>query len=194
MSLSASPLTVGYGLSRESLSAFPPSGNGLTAGSLWYENLNTLDPTDLTLATDPTSFEANLGIWSVFAIVGAQNTGDAILQGYDASIRWAGDVGGTAIVKTGQAITQTTQKVGLWWDAALDGIGDTLDSIIPENLPDNTLSAAVFGVELSKSASVGGQQPSQVADGSGQLRQTSQTLPAATQPAYAWVTLQVPAD
>ena len=60
---------VGYGKSYESAPlAFPPSGTGLSAGSVWVEYLGTSDPLDLVQDTNPVPFESNLAILTALMI------------------------------------------------------------------------------------------------------------------------------
>jgi hypothetical protein len=175
---------VGYRLSLESAGDFPPTGIGMSAGSLWYENLGTTgDILDMTLATDPLDYECSLGILSTFVIVGSQDgldaIGQSVLNGYEAGIEWAGEIGGTAIYKTDQVVTETTEKVGLWWDAQMDKAANVLDSIDPELLITGPLTKPVFRLKLRTVPLP--PSPGLLAASGGQ-------------PAYAWVTVTVPAN
>lgn len=191
---------LGFGISMESGHAFPPGGTGTGVGAEWYENLNTGDAFDITQS------RSSLGLAGILVtpvdmpfIVGAgklnvvrsaaQNlydisvvpldaTGQAVLNSYEATIHWVGDLGGTAIYKTGQVVTSVTQKLGLWWDARLDRLADVLNNVEADNLLVGPMSAGVLRVKLKK-------QPVPAQGGlaaSGGL------------PAYAWFTVQVPED
>jgi hypothetical protein len=190
----AAPPPVGFGSSLENAGAFPPGGYGLTNGSLWLENLGTPDILDLTLDPNPLWNQATLTLAAAFAVPTAASLvqpldalGQGVLNGYESSILWAGDIGGTAIVKTGQVITQTKEKVGLWWDAAMDKASNILDSINPDALLAGAMSKGVFGLLLQTQQFA--PAPNGLASGTTFL---AAAAPDPAQPPYAWVTVTVP--
>ena len=70
----------------------------------------------------------------------------------------------------------------MWWDAASDAAADVLNSVNPESLLANPLAAPVFKIRLQTQAA-----PAPFAANAGPAS-------LAGRPAYAWVTVQVPAD
>ena len=192
---------VGFAKSYEGGSAFPPSGAGLSAGSAWYEYLDTSDPLDLLRDNNPGLFECNLTILSALTVLPAATgvatvgndyiytpldaTGRAVLNGYEAGIEWAGDIGGTVIYKSGQVITETKEKVGNWWDAALDAASDALNSIEPDMLLAGPVAAPVMSMTLETQATA-----------PAMLQRAARNGLAASpgQPAHAWMTVNVPAN
>ena len=109
---------MGFGKSYEGGSAFPPSGTGLSAGSLWYEYLATSDALDLRQDNNPGAFECNLTILSALTVLPAaivvgtvekkyiyqplDAVGREVMGQYETGIQWAGNLGGTVIYKTGK--------------------------------------------------------------------------------------------
>ncbi len=198
---SSAPPAVGYGRSLESagIGFFPPTGAGLANGSLWFENLSTTgDILDLTrnrgdlgvlgvlvgTGDMPIFIAATVPLATTAAQVGnnlfykpLDSLGRSVLDGYDSSIEWAGDIGGTVIYKTGVVITETKEKVGLWWDAAMDKASNVLNSINPETQLAGPLTRGVFGLRLQT------QPPAPAQNG---------LAASGRQPAYAWVTVTVP--
>ena len=188
----AAPPAVGFGSSLENAGIFPPGGNGLTNGSLWIEDLSTPDILDLRLDANPVWNEATLTLAAAFAVPTAHSVGalgQSVLNGYEASILWAGDIGGTAIVKTGQVITVTTEKIGHWWDAAWDKAANIIDSINPDAVIHAPLTKGGYRILLQT------QPPSLAASAiaSGDTAAAA-AAPTAGQAPYAWVTVNVPAN
>ena len=119
---SGTPPPVGFGSAFESGATFPPTGTGRTAGNLWYENLATSDPFDLNLDPNPGAYEATIGILSAYTVQGAATAGNAliyqpldavgrsVLNGYGTGLKWAGNVGGTVIYKTGGSLPKRPRK------------------------------------------------------------------------------------
>ena len=182
--------SIGFGSSLESGAAFPPTGTGTGANSLWWENIDTADAFDINL-TQPdlgglldAAFTGSRPILFAFPVVAGNPAviGQTVLSGYEATILWAGNIGGTVIYKTGQVTTETVEKVGLWWDASLDAATDVLNSVNPESLLANPLTAAVFRIRLRTQA-----VPSPLAAGKGPANLVGQ-------PAYAWLTVNVPSE
>lgn len=151
--ISGVPPAVGYARSYEKALVFPPFGTGLTAGSLWYENLSTNDPLDLVLQPNPQPFEANAAIAPAMMIQTAPSAvyaaGNATLGGYMSAIRWAGDKGGAVIYKTQQVGVTVKQKVGNFWDALSDGAANALNSVSADSQLAGSFIAPVFSISLS---------------------------------------------
>ena len=188
-----SPPPVGYGSSLEGIGTFPPGGYGFTNGSFWLENLSTSDPLDLTFDPNPVWQQASITLAAAFGVVSIVRPLDAVgrsvLDGYQSTILWAGDIGGTVIVKTGQVITQTKEGLGLLWDAAWDKAANIFDSINPDNVQNAPLSKAGYRILLQT-------QPPAIAASALAPGDTvgAATAPTAAQPPYAWVTINVPAN
>ncbi len=174
---------IGFISSMESGSMFPPSGQGKTPGSLWWENTDSPDPNDLSLyppnfsGVFPIAFDGN------FPIALGLSVHLGSLGGL--GIHWAEVQAGTVISTTGNVIGQTLQKVGLWWDVASDAAVDVLNSVNPDQQIAGPLAAPVFGIQLQTRLA---SRPN-----SGR---NSALAAAGTpgQPAAAWVTVKVPAD
>ena len=187
--------SIGFGSSWESGGTFPPTGTGNSANSLWWENIDTPDAFDISL-TQPdlgglvdAAFTGSFPILFALGVVpgnvltqNVSQVGQSVLSGYEKIILWEGNIGGTVIYKTGQVVTETTEKVGLWWDASLDAVSDVLNSVNPESLLANPLAASVFKIRLQTQAA-----PAPLAGNKGPAS-------LAGQPAYAWVTVAVPAE
>lgn len=149
----AAPM-IGFNRSYErSLAAFPPTGDGLTLGSVWTEDLDTADPLDLK--RDPL-IELNLKLPKSLAVlagspIGAATVGtlgivgEGVLDAYETSIDWAGELGGTVIYTTGQVVASVSEKIGNWWDAAWDAA----TSINPESLFTGSIAAPTTRLLLS---------------------------------------------
>ena len=191
---------VGYGKSYESALTFPPTGTGLSAGSVWNEYLATSDPLDLQQDSNPIPFGSNVTILTALMVQPAAGiatvgnnlisqpldaVGREVLSGYEAGIQWAGEMGGTVIYKTPQVYAATKEKVGNWWDAAQDAASNVLNSINPDALLAGAVTAPVFSIMLSTQAAQGAQQSNIAGLGA--------SLAVGT-PAYAWLTVNVPAN
>ena len=194
-----------FGSSFEAGGALPPSAASMAAGSDWYEHLATGDPFDLTrnpsdlnpvgLVVANTDFPILLGLTLLPGIEAVaqdaynvtflplDETGKAVLRGYDAGIKWAGDIGGTVIYKTGQVVTATKEKVGIWWDATKDAGSNFLNSIDPSALITGPVAAPVISIVLSNQSVAPAPSAIGVA-----------AAPPVNQPAYAWLTVNVPAN
>ena len=193
---------VGFGQSYEGGSAFPPSGTGLSVGSLWYEYLATSDLLDLRQDNNPGAFECNLTILSALTVLPAaivvgtvekkyiyqplDAVGREVMGQYETGVQWAGNLGGTVIYKTGMVLSETKEKLGNWWDAALDAASDTLNSIEPDSQLAGPVAAPVFSLTLEAQAAPqfarrGGFEP----QGGG---------PASGQAPLAWMTVIVPTN
>ena len=204
---SVTSAAIGFSSSLETGAGFPPSGSGKTPGSEWYEQISTPDLFDLT--RNPLDLGvAGLVIGSVdfpifqtgalLSLRGAATVGNeviykpldalgrAVLEGSEMTVKFAGNVGGTVIYKTGQVVSATRQKVGLWWDATYDEVQDFTSSLDPRSLITGPLGASVWSVGLKKQAS----SPPLVGAGKGGVAGVAAT----SQPAYAWVSVAVPAD
>lgn len=196
-----------FGSSYEAGGILPPSGAGMTAGNDWYEHLATADAFDLTrnpldlnpvgLVVANADFPILLGLTVLprveavaqasynVTVLPADETGKYVLRNYEAGIQWAGDLGGTVIYKTGQVITETKEKVGIWWDAAQDAAANVLNSIDPSTQLVGPVAAPVFSIKLSTQAAPLVGLPKDLAGTPASL---------AGQPAYAWLTVNVPAN
>ena len=109
-------------------------------------------------------------------------TGRAIMDGYLTGITVAGEIGGTAIYKTGVVITETKEKVGNMIDATQDYVANTTVSLDPDSLQLGPVTIPFMRIRLLTQAAP------QFAG--------KRNMPAAAvgQPAYAWMTVHVPAD
>jgi len=199
---SAAP--IGFGSSLESGAAFPPSGTGTAAGSLWWENIDTTDAFDISLTRPDlgglvdVAFTGDFPILFGLTVVAGSQAGNglvtqpldalgrSVLSGYEMGIQFAGNVGGTVIYKTGEVISETSEKVGLWWDAARDQAADVLNSLNPETLITGPLAAPVFKIRLRTQAA-----PQPLAQNA---KISGPAASSAGQPSYAWVSVNVPAD
>ena len=208
---------VGFARSFEKALIFPPTGVGMSAGNLWLENTATADPLDLTLDVNPIVGEASARLAAAYAIqygkrvkegagivvgevaqagaaaaIGLANTandyvikpadatGRAVMAGYMTGITVAGEIGGTAIHKTGVVIAETKEKVGNMIDATQDYVANTTVSLDPDSLQLGPVTIPFMRIRLFTQAAP------LVAGKGGAL--------AAGQPAYAWMTVHVPAD
>jgi hypothetical protein len=207
----ASGVQPGFKSAFEAGSSLPPTGTGLSVGNDWYENLATSNAFDLTRnLSDVTPVglpvanvdapillallentavlpkvetAAQLGYDSTFGLLDA--TGRYVMSGYESGIEWAGGVGGTVIYKTGQVYSSVKEKIGHWWDASLDAAADVPNSIDPESQLAGEIVAPVFSITLQTQTA-----PQTAALGSAGRG----TSVLAGQPAYAWVSLKVPAN
>ncbi len=169
---------VGFGSSLEAAGLFPPSGSGQSGGSLWYENLSTADALDLTLATNPEPYEATIGLYSAIGMLGP---GWILDLGYKTGIQWAHDAAEVVGQKTGQVIAGSSEKIGLWWDAAMDQVGNVRDSVNFDAALPLPLSTATYGWRLFS------QQAPQAAAARG-------LAAAGGSPPQVWITVKVPPD
>ena len=180
---------LGFKQSREGGGILPSSAAGLGKASLWYENLDTPHPLDLVREPAPTALEANLFILGAYSIRAGATIGDPILAtadavsnkvlgGYAAGLKWAGDIGGTIIIKGQQAYTTVSEKLGNGWDAFTDKGGQVLDRLNPQRLFDK-VSSPTFQIHIG-----GGSAPSAF--------RNARNGPATTTEPAAWVTLTIP--
>ena len=189
------PPAVGFALSAASGATFPPTGVGVMPGTWWYENIDTPDAFDLSQTIPDlggivdSSFTGDIPAVFALTLAAAPATGNSLLNRYEAGIQWAGNIGGNVIYTTGNVIADTTQKVGLWWDAAQDQAADILNSVDPSSLLTGPLGAPVFQIRLSTGSA---QQP-QMAKTLSLLEAAPMSGGTSSEPA-AWFTIQVPAD
>ena len=211
--------SVGFARSFERALFSPPSGTGLTNGSLWFEDTATADPLDLFLYPNPPSGYASAVIAASYTVqVGRQikekvvtGTGIAIqageaaaialgnglndyvvkpldavgqhvLDGYVASIETVGEIGGTVIFKTGQVITETKEKAGELKDATMEFTASAINHVVPDSVTIGPVTIPFLRIRLTT------QTPPAPSGGNG-LAANPQT-----QPAYAWMTVHVPAN
>ena len=197
-----------FGSSFEGGGTFPPNGAGMAAGNDWYEHLATSDPFDLTrnpldlnpvgLVVANADFPILLGLTVLpraeavaqasynVTVLPLDETGKYVLRNYETGIQWAGNVGGTVIYKTGQVITATTEKAGIWWDAAYDFVANVPNNIDPGVTVSRSVAEPVPSIKLSTQPVPPGALPQSIAEGA--------AAPAVGQPAYAWLTVNVPAN
>lgn len=178
--------TIGFDSSLESGNIFPPVGVGRQPDSLWFENVATLDPLDLSYA--PSSSPINT--INNFVLKPAERAGNAILNGYGSTIKFVGNIGGNVIYKTGDVVSSATEKVGFMWDAASDKAADVLNSISPDNANTDKLTEAVMRLQLRTFAN----QPINGASLRGIRTQSLNSNSTANEPAHAWFTVNVPED
>jgi hypothetical protein len=184
---------VGWRLSMEYARTFPPIGIGLTQGSAWLENLGTTDQLDLTLVTNTLaanfvpSIVSNyvVGVGKTTIVKPLDSVGRSVLDHYVAGIEFVGQKVGTAIYTTGQVVTAANQKVGLFIDAATDAATDLTNSIEPTSQQASAVTHGGYSVLLSSTEAP---RPASMALNSAQ----KQAQPAATMPAGAWMTVDVP--
>ena len=211
---------VGFARAFEKALTFPPMGNGMSLGSLWIENTATANPLDLALDTTPDFGECSRRLAAAYAIqidrrvrekvdvIAGQvvqggeavanalvedtntyivqpldATGRAVMSGYLAGIETAGDIGGTVIYKTGQVITATKEKVGNLIDATQDHLTNAVDSIQADTLQVGSVTIPLLRIRLLTQAA-----PAPL------VARRNPAANALGQPAYAWMTLHVPAN
>jgi hypothetical protein len=176
---------VGYGRSVEGGGNIPPSGTGLTHGSLWYENDLTADPLDMQLQPNPEPFEANKLMAGLLVVpLAATMNADAKAVGRDiaADIKWVCNIPGSVVRTTGQVFSSAKEKIGFWMDAAWDKGSDILNNIDPESQLAAPMSASVMSFSLQTQPVPSNNRMPRSGGGS------------AGQPACAWMTVQVPPD
>src|SRR6185436_1938369 len=110
---SVTPPAIGYRLSREYTSTFPPSGTGKTAGSLWYQNPNVAaDVLDLFNQPNPEDFEANAVILNAYAVQAGAKVVSKLAELHEA--------GKANVIQAGQA--------------ALDGLANAVNTYVYQPL------------------------------------------------------------
>ena len=193
---------VGFGSSKWIAPVFPPTYPA--NGSVWYENLATTDPLDLT--SDP-SVLAAIGIpisncsFPAFTVVPilaagtasslADAAGNAVISGYHTGVQWVQSTASNVVHKVGAVTTEVGEKVGLGWDAAMDFESDVLNAVNQDLRIALPLASSVFRLILrTQLAPLAPAANSLVADAT----QQAPAAPTAGQPAYAWITVTVPAD
>ena len=207
-SVGALPPAIGYGLSYEATGTFPPNGYaGLTNGSLWMEDLGTADILDLALIERPAWNQATVTIGISLATPAATSAltalnthlvqpldavGQGVMNGYQSTILWAGDLGGTVIYKTGQVVTATTEKVGRWWDAGIDKVTNLFDASDPDTTTSVPISRSSSRILLQKQTAA----PAQNLSGSAvnQAMSSAAASPPVAEAPNAWMTIHVPKD
>ena len=216
---------VGFGRSYEWAQSFPPSGAGMSLGSLWLQNTATPDSLSLVLDPNPTFGEASNVLAAAAAtnaiqfsqnvlaeagvatsavmqlgqaaaqlgsaagtnvLQSADTVGQQVIKDYQAATQAAGSFLTTTISKTGQVTTETTEKVGNAIDATYNYAVNAIDQIQPDSALAGPVTTPFFRILLTTLAVP--QTPSPPG---------AQTPAAATtvgQPAYAWMTVHVPAN
>ena len=214
---------VGFGRSYELTQNFPPSGTGMSLGSLWLQITDTPDSLSLVLDPNPNFGEASSLIAADYAIqygqkvqagaeivasdvvqwgqaaaqsvVSTVNTkliqpvdavGQQIIKDYQATTQAAGSFVTTTITKTGQVVTETTEKVGSAIDATYNYAVNAFHQIPPDSALVGPVTTPFFRILLSTQAVP--QTPS------AQSVQTAAAPVTVGQPAYAWMTVHVPAN
>ncbi len=177
---------IGFDSSFESGSIFPPNGVGRQPDSLWFENLATPDPLDLSYAPSSSPVDTI----NNFVLKPAEQTGNAILNGYGSTIKFVGNIGGGVIYKTGNVVSSASEKIGLMWDAASDKTADVLNSISPDNANTDKLTEAVLRLQLGTFSN----QPQNIQSFRGiKTSSLNSNSPIDEQP-HAWFTVDVPED
>ncbi len=212
---------MGFSRSFEKALTFPPTGPGATAGVLWTEKTATADPLDMTLNTNPFLGEATEQLSAAFAVQTGKNisenviggvtvvtgqvvqTGEAAVLGlaniandylvkpadavgraivaeYKTGMKVAVGIETTVIHKTGAVFTETKEKLGDMIDATQDYVANTTVSLDPDRLQLGPVTIPFMRIRLFTQAAP------PLAGKGGAL--------AAGQPAYAWMTVHVPAD
>lgn len=120
---------IGFRSSHEKLPDFPPVGPGTSRGSVWFENTLSAEPLDLTLETDLSvaSKVANIGS-SLYLRAGARTAITTGLDSYVTGIEMFGDIGGDAILITGDVLASVGENLV----NAYDSVRDKLSSIDPD--------------------------------------------------------------
>ena len=214
---------VGFGRSYEWAQTFPPSGTGMSLGSLWLQSTATPDSLSLVLDPNPNFGESSSLIAADYAIqvrqkvqaetgvvtsavvqlgqsVGqsignavdtnliqpADAVGQQVIKDYQATTQAAGSFVTTTISKTGHVVTETTEKVGNAIDATYNYAVNAIDQIQPDSALSGPVTTPFFRILLSTQAVP--QTPS------AQSVQTDAAPAAVGQPAYAWMTVHVPAN
>jgi hypothetical protein len=119
-----------------------------------------------------------------YLIKPADAVGQAVLNGYMTGIMVAGEIGGTAIYKTGSVITETKEKVGNMIDATQDFAANTTFTLNPDSLQLGPVTIPFMRIRLMT-------QPTPQPMGKNGAFAAAD---AAGQPPYAWMTVRVPAD
>jgi len=122
--LDSSPLhPLGFNRAYERTLTFPPTGSGLSSGSVW-ESAATSDPLDIRLASNPGIYVAGDRVLRAATVLGstAIASADAILDGYQTSLQWVSDLAGEGIHTTGQVAVENSEKIGNFWDVAMDSV------------------------------------------------------------------------
>ena len=212
---------MGFNRSFEKALTFPPTGSGATAGVLWTEKTATADPLDMTLNTNPCFGEATEQLTAAFAVQTGKNisedviggvtivTGQVVQTGEAAALGLANiandylvkpaDAAGRAIVadyktgmkvavgiettvvhKTGEVFTETKEKAGDIIDATHDYVANTTVSLNPDSVQIGFVTIPFLRIHLKTRAA-----PQLAGKGN---------APVSGQPAYAWMTVHVPAD
>jgi hypothetical protein len=111
-------------------------------------------------------------------------TGRAVLQGYETGIDILGEAGGSLIYYSGNVISETVEKTGDFWDATTDAATRVADSLDPDYAITGPVMAPMFRFRLK----------TQSAPPSPSVLAGSAAASGANQPAYAWLTVNVPAN
>jgi len=188
------PPAVGFALSHEKSVNLPPSGTGLSHGSLWYEDVSTPAPLDLLHQPNPQPHEANAVIVAAMfaktkaALNNARQNG--VLEGYETGIRWPGDIANTLITKTQKVAVSIKQKIGNFWDALSDTESDALNTISPDSQLNGSFIQPVFSMSFSNQAAPA---PAPFAMKGVSVQDAAADAEAGGE-ASAWITVNVPAD
>lgn len=176
---------IGYSSSVEGGLVFPPVGIGRSLGSLWFENIDTPAPLDLSMS------KPNLG-----GLLDAEFTGSCPLAfglgvlgsaALESGLQFTEQTVDGVVYTTGKVSTAIVQKIGNLWDAARDFTVDALNSTDPEQLLANPSTASTFQVSLFTQAAA----PAGLNAANGNLNLAAGAVGT---PAYAWCKIQVPED
>jgi hypothetical protein len=170
---------MGFARAYERALVFPPTGNGMSAGSVWTWPSQPTSAFDLVRIENPALFSTAGTVMRAASVV-AGNAGSSVADGYVTGIRMVGGLLNSAIQKTGQVVTQTGEKIGNLWDAALDAGGQ----IDPDATISNNIVIPSWKLILTTAV------PAPVPQGGSGIHYA----PPPTTPPQAWVPVRVPAD
>lgn len=183
-----SPLhTMGFNRAYERSLVFPPSGNGMSGGSVWTSVPETADLFDLNRVENPGPFVIHSTLLRAATVVTGttggtlEAGGTAVLKGYETTLKWVTDLGGSAIQTTGSVISSSTEKIGNLWDAALD----KASAINPDTLFAGSIGRPSLKLLLNTQTQV-------PAPFSGEFRSLNSS--SEVEPPQAWVPVTIPPD
>jgi hypothetical protein len=139
----AQPPALGWRRSQEAGALFPPAGAGMEPGALWYEA--TAPPPQQLLLREAAagSHDCQVFILGTYALTATGRLADAALGPLDEAAaigargaaltgRYVSNAAVTLWRTAGTVRTEVSEKLGLGWDAFLDGAQDIADRILPD--------------------------------------------------------------